>query len=96
MTKSIIKIIVKSLKELNEELGNKNLKKPTENTKLYGIDGVLDSLALVRLVNDLEEQIYNKFNKTITLADEKAMSQKNSPFKDVKTLAKYIKNLLKG
>ena len=31
---------------------------------------------------------------TITLADEKAMSQKQSPFRNVKSLANYIGELL--
>ncbi|BEJ61171.1 hypothetical protein B10172_11930 [Campylobacter jejuni] len=31
-----------------------------------------------------------KFNKEIILADEKMMSSRNSPFKDVKTLTEFI------
>ena len=58
--------------------------------------GVLDSLALVSLVSDLEELLSQKFGKEIILADEKMMSVKNSPFKDVKSLAAYIHKTLES
>ena len=43
----------------------------------------------------LEQTINEKYNKEITVANEKAMSRKNSPFKTVESLAKYIEELLK-
>ena len=95
MQTKVENLIIESLKELNEELENEALNNPTKETKLYGIDGVLDSLALVTLITDLEEKISEEFNKNITLADEKAMSLRNSPFRSVESLAKYIESLLK-
>ncbi|BAI79865.1 conserved hypothetical protein [Deferribacter desulfuricans SSM1] len=88
-------IIIHSLKELNEELEKVELENPTIETRLYGVDGVLDSLALVTLITDLEEKISEEFGKNITLADERAMSQRRSPFRDVKSLVEYIEILLK-
>ena len=93
MKPKIENLIIESLKELNEELENKALNSPTKDTKLYG-NGCLDSLALVTLVTDLEEKISDEFGKDITLADEKAMSQRNSPFRSVESLANYITKLL--
>ncbi|EDP75575.1 hypothetical protein [Hydrogenivirga sp. 128-5-R1-1] len=95
MRKQLITIIIESLKELNEDLEKKELKNPTSETKLYGAGGVLDSLALVTLITDLEEKVSEEFGKSITLADERAMSQRRSPFRDVKSLAEYIETLLK-
>lgn len=63
-------------------------------SQLYGKGGVLDSLGLVRVIAELEEVIYDHTNKNITLADEKAMSQKSSPFRSVASLADYIEKLL--
>jgi acyl carrier protein len=94
MKEKIINIVIDLLKELNEELENEALENPTKDTKLYGINGVLDSLALVTLITDLEEKISEEFNKNITLADEKAMSQRNSPFRSVESLTNYISKLL--
>ena len=94
MKEKITKIIIESLKDLNEDLENEKLNNPTEKTALYGKNGTLDSLALVTLITDLEERISEEFNKNITLADERAMSLKNSPFRDVESLANYILKLL--
>ncbi|AEA34595.1 hypothetical protein [Hippea maritima] len=94
MKAKIQNLIIESLKELNEELEIEALINPNENTKLYGINGVLDSLALVTLITDLEEKISEEFGKDITLADEKAMSQRISPFRSVETLTNYIAKLL--
>ena len=94
MQQKIEKIIVEALVELNEELENEHLNNPTSETKLYGGSGALDSLALVSLITDLEERISDEFEKDIILADEKAMSQRTSPFRSVETLTNYIQKLL--
>ncbi|QNM91534.1 hypothetical protein [Aliarcobacter cryaerophilus] len=93
MKQEIEKIIIEVLQELNEELDNKNIS-PSSDTKLYGINGTLDSLGLVSFITDLEERISDKFNMNIVLADEKAMSQRTSPFRDVKSLTNYIITLI--
>jgi len=95
MSEEIEKIIVDLLIELNEELEGNPLENPTKETKLYGGGGALDSLALVSVITDLEERISDEFDEDIVLADEKAMSQKTSPFRNVKSLTIYIQKLLK-
>ena len=94
MQDKIQNIIFKALINLADELENETLKSPTKDTKIYGIDAQLDSLALVSLITDIEEMIDQEFGKPITLADEKAMSARHSPFKDVATLTAYIQTLL--
>ena len=95
MKEKIEKIIINSLIDLNEELENKELNNPTNKTKLYGTNGILDSLALVSLITDIEEIISDEFEQDIILADEKAMSQRTSPFRNVESLSLYIEKLLK-
>jgi acyl carrier protein len=58
-------------------------------TRLYGKDGLLDSMALVSLVMSLEQEIAEKFGVEISLADDKALSQKNSPFRTIGSLVTY-------
>jgi acyl carrier protein len=94
MTDKIKKIIIDSLIELNDELENNQLDNPTKDTKLYGGDGVLDSLALVSFITDLEERIAEDFDEEIVLADEKAMSQRTSPFRNVESLTIFVQKLL--
>ncbi|HIY44844.1 MAG TPA: hypothetical protein IAA23_07435 [Candidatus Helicobacter avistercoris] len=94
MEEKIQNIIMQALKNLADELENPELENPNVQTKIYGNEGNLDSLALVSFITDVEEMIDLEFNTNITLADEKAMSSRNSPFKDVETLTQYIQNLL--
>ena len=94
MKEKIQNIIIQALKNLADELENPQLQNPDLQTKIYGSEGNLDSLALVSFITDIEEMVDNEFNTNITLADEKAMSSRNSPFKDVSTLTQYICNLI--
>ena len=94
MERKVQDIVIQTLKEVNEELDTPQLQNPDADTRLFGGRGVLDSLALVSFVTDLEEAIDEAFDRQVVLADEKAMSQKTSPFRSVRTLSAYIVKLL--
>ncbi|MCX2683647.1 hypothetical protein OQH60_07315 [Campylobacter sp. MIT 21-1685] len=91
MQKQIEKLIFEALKNVGDELENENLKNPNLETKIYGTGGELDSLSLVSFIADLE-QMLSSLGIDIVLADERTMSARNSPFKDVATLTQYILN----
>ena len=59
------KIIIDTLKELNEELENDAFLNPNSKTQLYGGNGAMDSLALVSFIADLEDKISDEFEKDI-------------------------------
>ena len=59
-----------------------------------GRGSVLDSLGIVNFLISIEQELEDEFDLTITIADEKAMSKKNSPFKTIASLANYIEELL--
>ena len=63
------------------------------DTPLFGNEGHLDSMGLVGLLLDIEDALVEQ-GHDIALSDEKAMSQKNSPFRDVQTLTDYIETQL--
>ena len=94
MIDKIESVVLGALKELNEELEIEVLDSPTADTKLFGGSGVLNSLALVSLIADIESIISDEFDANIVLADERAMSQRISPFRSVGTLTEYIDTLL--
>ena len=88
----ITELIFKSIEEFNQQ-NNGNIIKSAD-TKLFGFDSDLDSLGLVNLIISIEENINQKYNVFISLADERAMSQKNSPFRSVDAMVDYITLLL--
>ena len=91
----IKKVIIISIEEINQQLQKENQLEKSTNTILFGKDGKLDSLGLVNLLVIIEQNIEDELQVIITLADERAISQRNSPFRTVKTLADYIEMLLK-
>ena len=91
----IIQAIFYVIDEINEQLPNNQQLEPSIDTVLFGKNGKLDSLGLVRLVVALEQNIEDEFDISITIADERAMSQKHNPFRTIGALATYIDILLK-
>lgn len=88
MRKDIVEIIITTAKELGEdEIGIDG--ELTEETVLFGRDGVLDSMGLVTLVIAVEQAIEDRLDASIALADERAMSQSKSPYRSVGSLAEY-------
>lgn len=83
-------LVLESVRLLAEDFEIAALKSADANSTLYGTNGSLDSMALVNLIADIEEAIDEKLGESITLADEKAMSAKNSPFRDVSSLVDAI------
>ena len=93
--KTIENLIITSVKEINEQLPQAEQLGQSTKTVLFGKDGKLDSLALVNLIVAIEQNIEDEFDVSITIADERAMSQKYSPFRTIGSLADYIEMLLK-
>ncbi|MCK5679857.1 acyl carrier protein [bacterium] len=90
----ILHAIFEAIDELNEQFQKEQRLSKSTNTTLFGETGKLDSLGLVNLIVATEQRLEETFNLSLTLADEKAMSQKNSPFRSIGTLAQYISKLL--
>ena len=61
-----------------------------EETYLIGHGAVLDSMGLVTLVIDVEQRLEDEFDVALILVDEKAMSQKNSPFRSIGSLIDHV------
>ncbi len=62
--------------------------------RIFGGDAPLDSLGLVNFLADLEYKLAERFGRDLVLASERAMSRKNSPFRDVAALTDYVVELL--
>ena len=65
-----------------------------ESTIIFGKDGNLDSIQLVNLLMEVEQQVNERCGTTITIADDRAMSQQRSPFRRIGSLADYVSMLV--
>lgn len=89
-----VKLILDSLKEgiddTTKESRKLNISNASSETRLFGGNGLLDSLGVVILLTDLEEKLDEEFDVTVSLASDSTMSRTRSPFRTVKSLAEYM------
>ena len=93
--KDIIKVIYEAVDEINQQLPAETQLGKSDDTVLFGRLGKLDSLGLVNLKVAVEEKLEDELGLTVTIVDERAMSQSSSPFRTIETLLDYIDLLLK-
>ena len=60
------------------------------DTTIVGPSAVLDSLGVVSLIVEIEQRLELEHDLSITLASDRAMSQRSSPFRTVGVLADYM------
>lgn len=96
MRTKILATVKAVIQEYNDELETPVDLKEGEKTRLFGASSVLDSIQLVTLIVMIEEGIEDEFDKSINLANEKAMSRRVSPFSTLGHLCDYVEELLKN
>ena len=94
MRKKILDLIHDSIDDYNKEFSDKLQLRKSRQTALFGQGSKLDALGLTNLIVAIEQKLEDELDVSITLADEKAMSQKVNPFITVGSLANYIEMLL--
>lgn len=90
---NIQKIILEALEMANNMRDEGEEIPVSADTELYGSAGHLDSMGLVSFLIDVEEALMD-MDINISLSDERAMSQSNSPFRNVLSLTDYIATLI--
>ncbi|GAB4257806.1 MAG: hypothetical protein Kow0092_04970 [Deferrisomatales bacterium] len=91
----VLHIVHEAIDRLNEERSDKPPLAKDPDTPLFGRDSTLDSLDLVNLIVAIEELVEERFDVLITLANEKALSAKSSPFRTVATVSAYAGSLVR-
>ena len=87
---NIVAAIYRAVDWINGELPpDRQLIKAPE-TRLLDSQSVLDSMHLVSLILTIEREVEDAFGVALTLADERALSMKESPFRSIQSLANYI------
>jgi D-alanine--poly(phosphoribitol) ligase subunit 2 len=90
----ITNLVFSVIDEINKELSKDDQIIKSLDSVIYGSNGQLDSLGLVNFVVAVEQKIEDVFEKSINLTDDKAMSEKNSPFQTIETFVNYIYDVL--
>ncbi len=90
----VLKVVLEAVVDWNEQSDVEHQLEVSPDTHLLGHSSKLDSFGLVNLIITIEEKIADKFGQTLTLADERAMSQQHSPFRSVQSLTEYVYMLL--
>jgi acyl carrier protein len=88
MENRILDCIYSAIDRVNH-VNNLTIEK-SESTILFGQGSGIDSLSLVQIIIALEQLVGEEFGEIIIIADDKAFSQKHSPFKSVDKLKNYL------
>jgi acyl carrier protein len=91
---NIVAAIYRAVDWINGELPPDRQLIKVPGTRLLGSESVLDSMHLVSLIIAIEREVEDTFGVTLTLADERALSMKESPFRSIQSLADYIGTLI--
>lgn len=89
----IEKVVLKAMASANQTRGDDDQLACSPTATLYGPGSPLDSLGLVNILIDIEDEL-RSCGMEVSLSDERAMSQTRSPFRSVPTLVAYIQGLI--
>lgn len=90
----VVEVIYEAIRDMNRSRSTEAQVSCSEDVVLFGPGGALDSLALVSLILDVEDALDDRSGRRLVLADERAMSQRRNPFRDVRSLADYVMSRL--
>jgi acyl carrier protein len=87
---SVLALIYEAINNLNLERSADSQIPASLDTPLFGGAALLDSLALVSVISDVEMAVSDAVGEAISLTDDQALSQDVSPYTSVRTLLAYI------
>jgi len=90
----ILDIIFKAINEVNLQLDKDSQIQKSGKTIIYTEGEKLDSLTILNLLVEIEQQVEIFFSKQVILAGESIISESENPLSSVDHLADYIKTLL--
>ena len=90
----VMKTVLLAIDEFNEQLPEEERIPKSADTVLFGKSGQLDSVALLNLIVETEQDVEAEFGIPIILADERAMAQETNPFETIVSLVNYITQLI--
>jgi ClpP class serine protease len=82
-------IVLAALREAVDQSGG-DASAVNADTVIVGPGAVIDSIGVVSLIVDIEQRLEMEHQVSVTLANDRAMSQRNSPFRTPTVLAEHI------
>jgi acyl carrier protein len=89
---AIREVVLTAMRNANEARDAGSQLVVAADAPIFGPDSSLDSLGLVGLLLDIEEGL-QAIGCEVVLSDERAVSQKRSPFRSVQSLVSYVGTL---
>jgi acyl carrier protein len=90
-----VSVVILCLRDAIEQSGTADQGEISEETVIVGKGAALDSMGVVSLIVDVEQRLEMDHGVSVTLANDKAMSQRSSPFRTVGVLADHIGDVIK-
>jgi acyl carrier protein len=90
-----VQIVIASLREVLEQAEEQVPENLSEETVIVGNNAALDSLGVVSLIVEVEGRLEMDHEISVTLASDRAMSQRSSPFRTVGVMADYMCSVIK-
>src|SRR5436309_384939 len=89
----IREVVLQAIERINLARRPKDRLEVSVNAPIFGPGSGLDSLGLVALLIEVEEALQDA-GHDVTLSDARAMSQTQSPFRDVPSLVAFMATLM--
>ncbi len=89
-------LVFMCLREAVEEMDDGRNVEVTDSVKLFGRDGLFDSLGLVSFLVDMEDKLADEADIDLNLSDEKALSAHSGPFRNVDSFVDYIMSVIEA
>jgi acyl carrier protein len=89
----IQEVVLQAMGRINLTRRPKDRLEISANAPIFGPRSRLDSLGLVALLIEVEEALQDA-GHDVTLSDARAMSQSQSPFRDVPSLVAFVASLM--
>jgi acyl carrier protein len=90
----IRQVVEAVIDELNAQWPDRPPMEKSGSAVLFGRNGSLDSLGLVHFVVGVEQGLAETLGANVTLASDKAMARRHSPFRTIDSLVDFIAELL--
>jgi acyl carrier protein len=90
----IVQVVLSTFRQVIRDAEKTMDRDADETTALLGSDSPFDSVDLVTFIVALEQTLEDEHNVSVILADDRAMSQTESPFRSIASVSDYIYMLI--